>query len=204
MIYVDPFVPWLKGVGSNFTSQFGEDGLIEAALARYGEGGRRCFEVGAADGVWLSNTKRLRDQGWSAILIEGDPKSYASLADNAARERDSRCVNAVVTADNLDDVLGSDPIDFGVIDIDGQDYWAWEGLRQVRPRLILIEFACRSREEPEAFDWIPVRGSNGPEQAGYGAIMALGKTKGYLPLAATGVNLLFVDETEEQRCGFDS
>jgi hypothetical protein len=193
MIDVDPFVPWLEGKGRNDFSQFGEDGIIEAALAHYGVVHRRCFEFGAADGVWLSNTKRLRDLGWSAVLIESDPSQYDRLRDNTERERVTCCMNEGVTPENVNDLLMGD-FDLGVIDIDGPDYWVWEALR-IKPRLMLVEFACGSRFTPEASHYVPPKGeTRQAHQAGYGAILALGRSKGYAVLAAMSVNLLFALE----------
>ena len=169
-------------------SQFGEDGLIQAVLERIGETNRWCFEVGAADGLFMSNTKRLRDSGWSAVLIEGDRNSadkcmaYASHRVQVVTERIGR--------HSLDNILtGSGApirLDLGVIDIDGQDYWAWEGLKTFRPRVMLVEFMYTDD------DFLPECGGAG--QAGLNPIVQLGIAKGYVPVARTYCNVLFVDK----------
>jgi hypothetical protein len=76
----DVFLPGLQGRWGNEYSQFGEDGLVEAVFELIGTTNKWCFEVGAADGVFYSNTKRLRDQGWSAVLIEKEHAEFAKLA----------------------------------------------------------------------------------------------------------------------------
>ena len=185
---VETFVPWLNGRARNETSQFGEDGLIEAVFDKIGESNRWCFEVGAADGLMLSNTKRLRDAGWYAVLIEGDP-----LSAGKCRQWESQRVQVHQTkieANSLDKILAFSgaPIglDLGVIDIDGQDYWAWEGLAMFRPRLMLMEFMYVG-------DPLFVPPKDGEGQAGKQAIVDLGTSKGYTPVAKTYCNLLFVD-----------
>ena len=65
-------IDWLDDKAANVTSQFGEDGLVAATLDRIGVQNRWCFEVGAADGMFYSNTKQWRDAGWHAVLIEAD------------------------------------------------------------------------------------------------------------------------------------
>lgn len=187
---VTTYVPWLEGRARNDTSQFGEDGLIEAALARLGEKNRWCFEVGAADGLMFSNTKRLRDAGWCAVLIEGDPTSF-----DKCRKFETLRVQVVqerITPNSLDNILNGRgaPIrlDLGVIDIDGQDFWAFHDMT-FRPRVMLVEFARVERPI------IPPRGGHANEgQAGLLHIEALARVKGYVPLCATHVNLLMVRE----------
>jgi hypothetical protein len=64
---------------SNVYSQNGEDGLLEEVFRRIGTTNKQCFECGAADGKWFSNTRKLIDEGWSALLIEEDPKNWPEL-----------------------------------------------------------------------------------------------------------------------------
>ena len=187
---VKSFAPWLdEGRARNDTSQFGEDGLIEAVFEKIGETNRWCFEVGAADGLFFSNTKRLRDAGWYAVLIEGDRaqaakcEAYASPRVQVLAER--------IGPQSLDNILSGTGapirIDLGIIDIDGQDYWAWEGLKTFRPRVVLMEFVI-NENDPE---FVPNRGGDG--QAGEAPIVNLGTEKGYTLVAKTYCNLVFVD-----------
>lgn len=184
-----PSAAWLEGQQRNDTSQFGEDGLIQAVLAHIGETNRWCFEVGAADGLFYSNTKRLRDLGWNAVLIEAD----GQLAEECRKfESDRVQVVHERISGNLDAILArcnspTNP-DLGVIDIDGQDYWAWKAMA-FRPRVMLVEYGY----------WNPPDKIPGPDegtkgQAGIGAIIDLGTSKGYLALASTYCNVLFVDK----------
>ena len=188
MELIEPSATWLLGRESDVTSQFGEDGLIAAILERIGTANRWCFEVGASDGEFYSNTKRLRDDGWDALLIEGNADQYAKLT--VIQSDRVRCVHYHVGPDHLDGLLDacSAPVnlDFGVIDIDGQDWWVFDGLRRHRPRLIMVEFANGDVDAP-----IPLLGE-ASGQAGYKAILSLGLSKGYKPICQTQVNLIFV------------
>lgn len=197
---IDPRGEFLAGRGANETSQFGEDGLIEAALQRFGAANQWCFEVGASDGVYLSNTFRLRKSGWRALLIEEDEKSYDELRRFSGPL--VRTVHQRIGSDSLDGLLEASgaprDIDFGVIDIDGQDYWIWNGLRRHRPRLQLVEFhfwtdRSNGTDLSESLrDCVPEL--NGEGQATFQAILRLGKEKGYVPLAKTTCNVLFAAE----------
>ena len=180
-------VPWLQGMGHNVYTQFGEDGLIAACLKRIGETSRHCFEIGAADGRFFSNTLRLREEGWFAVLIEADDRQFDNLL--AAFATQSDCIHGLCT--DLDETLLGTRIDaepdFGVIDIDGQDYWLWHDLTEYSPRIMLVEISTNGDDQP-----IPKRGEPYPAQAGLKAIEELGESKGYTLVATTHCNALFV------------
>ena len=184
-------VDWLQGCGSNVYTQFGEDGLIEACLRHVGETNRHCFEIGAADGRFFSNTLRLRELGWQSVLIESD----AILFDKLNRDYGSDAVCIHAHCDDLDSVLSQTEIsytpDLGVIDIDGQDYWLWDNLITYRPRVMLVEISTRGE-----WEGIPAIGEPYPAQAGLRAIEDLGKRKGYSLVATTYCNALFIDSNE--------
>lgn len=181
-----PLVPWLQGKASNVHTQFGEDGLIEAVLHRIGITNRQCFEIGAADGRWYSNTLRLREQGWHAVLIESDPAAFQRL------QRDfgdvATCIHGRITDLNrcLDGTWMDHAPDLGVIDVDGQDWYLWEDLTRYRPRVMLVEIS------PDEWHSVPERGGRG--QAGLAAMRSLGKDKRYELVATTYCNALFVAE----------
>lgn len=186
VISLHPDWQFVADAAANETSQFGEDGIIDALLKRFGETNRWCFEVGAHNGEYYSNTKRLRDAGWNAALIEADDGLFEGLRqfENAA----VRCIHHRIIATDLDAVLDSagchEKPDVGIIDIDGDDYWAFKNLRR-RPRILAVEFAEGGGE------FCPIRPGGG--QAQQRALTALAESKGYCPVVSTLVNLIMVD-----------
>lgn len=190
VVVLHPAASFLAGRGANYTSQFGEDGLIAGCLEKFGAENKWCFEVGAADGYRLSNTARLRSQAWTAVLIESDEKEFARLRE--INEERAYCFHEKVNGSSLDrilEVVGAPKnLDLGVIDIDGQDYWVWEGMRRHRPRLMLVEFWYTSEGQG-----LFVPNINGDGQASYTSIINLGIEKNYTALAKTHCNILFCD-----------
>tara|TARA_R110000803_G_scaffold62272_2_gene122529 strand:+ start:1250 stop:1840 length:591 start_codon:yes stop_codon:yes gene_type:complete len=184
-------VDWLDGTGRNVHSQFGEDGLIESVLARIGERNRCCFEVGAHDGVFLSNTKLLRDDGWRALLIESMPDLFDKL--KTGLRPNETAIHETATPENIEGLLtdANMPIDLdvGIIDIDGQDYWMFNALKTFRPRVLVVEY---SPYVPG--DVIPDPGGEG--QATLQPIIDLAESKDYEPLAVTYCNVVLADKGE--------
>ena len=196
---LNTWADFLLGAESNTFSQFGEDGLIAALFEQIGTENRWCFECGASDGLIYSNTKVLRDAGWSAVLIEASVKLVVDLRETASAETNSKVIGIEVDRETpLDEVLEyADPpydLDLGVIDIDGQDYWLWNDMTIYVPRVMLVEYSLRNLTAA-----VPERGSD-RGQAGCKRIVELGKDKGYRALAVTPCNVLFVREDVIKDC----
>lgn len=175
----------------NVYSQFGEDGLIAEIFRRIGTTNRQAFEVGAADGKWFSNSRRLIDEGWSACLIEACPTNWAQLdkLDNPPRVNVVHGKAEPSGPNSLDLILsqcGFDTsMDLGVIDVDGQDYYLWNGMLRFQPRVMVVEY------DPHA-DQNFVPDLNGSGQAGLAAICSVAVSRGYFNAATTPTNMLFV------------
>ena len=179
---------FLKGKGGNVTSQYGEDGLIAAIFEKIGIANHCCFEVGAWDGLELSNTWVLGEDGWRLVLIEADDYRFGLLKEKFGHR--ATLVHERITRNSLDRILESSlmptDMDLGVIDIDGQDWHVWDGMRNYRPRLMMVEFTGLFSPVPEL--------GNQQGQAGMNEIIDLGKSKGYRAICKTSVNLFFVEE----------
>src|SRR3990167_6696005 len=126
---------------SDVRTQFGEDGMIAEIFRRIGVSpASRCIEFGASDGISCSNTARLREQGWAALLIEADPDLFEQL--RAHESAVVCCVHATVTPTNIDGLIADwslEQIDFLSIDVDGADFQIWEAMT-CRPRVVCIEY----------------------------------------------------------------
>ena len=198
-VVMDDWSDFLLGHEANVYSQFGEDGLIESLFIRIGAENHWCFECGASDGVLYSNTKVLREAGWSAVLIEKSDKLVVDLTETAKTETNSKVVGMEIDGDTpLDEVLeyagAPYDMDFGVIDIDGQDYWIWRDMMVFTPRVMLVEYALRNLHS------VVVERGGGGGQSGRDVIVELGESKGYRALAATPCNVLFVREDVIKDC----
>ena len=95
--------------------------------------------IGAWDGRHFSNTANLiLNENCSAVLIEGDAKKFEELKKNCADRADVIPVHGFVAATMKvawNSILGKTPIprdfDFLSIDIDGNDYHAWEAVQEI-------------------------------------------------------------------------
>ncbi len=191
MIAIDSKYAWLETRARNDYSQYGEDGVLEAIFGVIRTSNKWCMECGASDGLFFSNTRRLIEQGWSGVLVESDPVAHLRLVENnEGFEGRVRCVNATVdTHCRLENILSHYDvpidIDLAVLDIDGQDYYAFNSLLRYQPRVVLIEFDHNAHE-----DFVPTLGGEG--QAGDRAIARLGAGKFYTAVYRNFCNLILV------------
>jgi hypothetical protein len=122
-------------------SQCGEEGIIDEIFKRIKSDNKQCVEFGAHNGVFLSNTKHLIDNGWMGVMIEGDKVLFQQLKKNMGN--DAICIHKMVK--NVDEVLEKTPLesDFDLISIDidnGMDGYLWGNMVNYKPKVVLIEF----------------------------------------------------------------
>lgn len=111
--------------------QNGESNYLKFIFDRMGATNKFFVDLGAWDGIHLSNTKIFSEMGWQGLLVDGKdfPGVYKSF----------------ITKQNIIETLSihNVPNDFDLlsIDIDGNDYWILdEVLTHYRPRVIISEF----------------------------------------------------------------
>jgi FkbM family methyltransferase len=86
---VPPASITLPPTGQKYVSQLGEDCLL-AIFFEFKRSGY-FVDVGAFDGLYLSNTYFFEQIGWSGLCVEADPRYFDLCARNRPR---SKCINA--------------------------------------------------------------------------------------------------------------
>jgi hypothetical protein len=184
-------------------SQNGEDGVLQEILRRVKTAERYFVEIGAEPGeancIFLSDVL-----GWHGLFIDADETTCRGLTQKYRAVPAVKAVHAFVTPENISSLLeqAGTPAEIDVfsIDIDGNDYWVWEGLSTYRPRVVIIEINSRldpSRQLVQPYDlsrvWDRRTDSFG---ASLGALRRLAATKGYrlVHVELTGTNAFFVRE----------
>jgi hypothetical protein len=199
----------LATTGLRIFSQFEEDGIILALLASLGGGARTFVDIGAGDGVYASNCANLAiNFGFHGLFVEADGSLvargrtfYANHADTALYP--PRFVQARVAPRTINDLIRAaglaGEIDLLSIDIDGNDYWIWEALDAVTPRVVVIEthpeLGLAPRVAPYADEPAHVPGL--PSHflgASPAAMTTLAERRGYRLVAANrfGFNLFYL------------
>lgn len=191
--------PPLLQYEKNYTSQFGEDGILERALELLPALDRWCVEFGAWDGKYLSNTYSLIEKHeYSGVMIEADPEKFVELNQTYASRTNIITLNKLVEfagKNSLDNLLSAHPIpkNFDVLsmDIDGNDYHVWDSLKNYRPKIVVIEY---NPTIPNEVDFVQPKDMRVSQGSSLAALYRLARAKGYRLIHATTVNGIFVDE----------
>lgn len=172
---------FVRKYGENIHSQNYEDGIIRECLIRIPDLSRHAVEIGANNGLWLSNTRALIPFGWSVLFVEADWNLYNECVANWKDNPNVRVQCSIVNGDNVNAFV-DDRCDVFSTDTDGADFEIFKGLK-ARPKIAIVEIDSSLPPIKTTF--------NNDGGASYRAMLELGLSKGYTLLAHTG-NMVFV------------
>jgi hypothetical protein len=163
-------------------------------------------EFGVQNGL-ESNCHYLLHKGWKGLWIEGNEKYVKEIRQLFIKpicDKRLTVCNAFITKDNINTLIEKDgkisgEIDLLSIDVDGNDYWIWEAIKCVKPRVVVIEYNAKF---PPNFEWVMEYDPNhiwsGDDKHGASlkSLELLGVRLGYQLVATniTGTNAFFVKE----------
>ena len=189
-------------------SQNTEDGILLLLFRIVGVTNRRVIEIAGGVG-WENNAINLVvNFGFNALIFDGDAGNSQCAYNFIHQHTDIRervkWSSDFVTRDNLNEIITrktgwTGDIDLFSLDIDGVDYWIWEALMIVRPRIVVVETqelwgAFESKTRPYNAHHVS------PEIPAMGASLAaftyLAKRRGYRLVGCMklGFNAFFVRE----------
>lgn len=193
-------------------SQNGEDGILAEIFKRLSIKTGWFVEFGASDGIRLSNTFALLEDGWNGVDLEGDDSAFKELEQTAKKfPKKLYPLQAFVAPEgdnSLDVLLKTTPIpkDFELlsVDIDSYDYWIWKSLTNYSPKVVVIEInssIAPGKRHVQAMD----EGEFGERGTGssFTSMLELGQEKGYTLVAHTG-NMIFVHNDLVDKLGLSS
>jgi hypothetical protein len=205
----------LSEYGFSAYSQTDEDGILLYLASAVGTTNRVAVEICAGDGLECNAANLILNHGWHALLVDGDPANVARAKSFYSRSRASRihppaCVQEWVTRDSVNTMVESHgfsgEIDLLSLDLDGVDYWIWEALTVVEPRIVVLEYQDilgpdRAWTVPYSDDFAASEHSMSgdmPDYAGasLSAFVKLGRRKGYrlVGINRYGYNAFFVQD----------
>jgi hypothetical protein len=139
----------LNGIISDYEvkvfSQNGEDGIIQYLLSKVTIENDTFVEFGVED-YSESNTKfLLQNNNWRGLVIDGNIDNINSIkARDIYWRHELTALHSFITKENINELIKSAGIsgDIGLlsIDIDGNDYWVWEAIDVVSPRIVICEY----------------------------------------------------------------
>jgi hypothetical protein len=135
----------LKRAGFGVFSQYDEDGIIQF-LIHHVEIKNETFVEFGVEHYEESNTRfLLLNDNWQGMVMDGSEEGIDYIKnDRVFRRFDLQAQCAFITKDNINDLIRNSGFDEDLgllsVDIDGNDYWVWEAINAVRPRIVVAEY----------------------------------------------------------------
>jgi len=128
-------------------SQYGEDGILDYLINATGiTCDEQVFvEFGVRDYLESNTRFLLQGSNWRGLVIDGSETCVDVLRHSDLYWRhDLTAVAAWIDRDNINGIIGgagfTGRIGILSIDIDGNDYWVWQGIDVVDPVIVVVEW----------------------------------------------------------------
>ncbi len=126
-------------------SAFGEDGIIQFLIQRLPQIPKIFIEFGVEAYTEANTRFLLRYNNWKGLIIDGSKANMELVRKSDIYWRhDIEAVDRFITNDNINEIFSSKGFsgDIGLlsIDIDGNDYWVWNAIYEVRPAIVVAEY----------------------------------------------------------------
>jgi hypothetical protein len=141
-------LPPISETGFKVFSQFEEDGKLLFIFSVLGMDNKVFVEIGSDDGVNSNSSNLYFNFGWHGLFVDGNPKSikrgikFFSKYPNPWYYK-PKFVCAKVTRENVNELIENAGFKGEVgllsIDIDGNDYWVWDAISIIEPKVVIVE-----------------------------------------------------------------
>jgi len=189
-------------------SHGGEDGILMYLFSKVGTTNHCLVEFGSGP-AGHNSANLIINHKWNGLLMDAVKKHVNTSRDfyNEKLKLESNRVQIVqcfITAENIEQVLYENgipnEIDLLTIDVDGNDYWIWKAIKNINPRVVVIEYNssirpnwCVTTKYDPKFDRHR-KGNVFYHGASLSALIKLGLEKGYCFVGcdSEGYNAFFV------------
>lgn len=200
-------IPKLSDTGFRVFSQFEEDGKLLFIFSLIGMDNKQFVEIGSDDGINSNCANLFFNFGWYGLFIDSNKWSikrgqkFYNKYPNPWQYK-PKFICEKVTRENINQLIGengfSGEIGLLSIDIDGNDYWVWDALSIIDPKVVIIETHNEFGLNDIIVPYDPKSDYSKKHPVYHGAspiaMVKLAKKKGYRLVGANdlGFNFIFI------------
>jgi len=187
-------------------SQWGEDGILQYLTRVIDIPNKTFIEFGVENFQEANCRFLMMKDNWSGFIVDGSDEFIENIrSSNYYWKYDLTAVRCFITRENIDDLLSLSGFDrdLGIlsIDIDGNDYYVLEAIKNFNPRILVCEYnAVFGADRPISVVYKPdfFRGNAHHSNLFFGASLSalkyLAAKKNYtlVGTCSAGVNAFFV------------
>ena len=135
----------LEDVEFKVFSQNGEDGIIQYLISNLEIPNKVFIEFGVETYIESNTRFLLINNEWSGLILESDTDFTNFIKnDYVFQKYDLEIERVFITKKNINTIIKNYTKlkDIGLlsIDIDGNDYWIWEAITEIQPRIVVCEY----------------------------------------------------------------
>ncbi|MBW6453546.1 MAG: hypothetical protein K0A92_07160 [Methyloprofundus sp.] len=199
-----------RDISFGIYSQHDEDGILLYIFSMIGVKTYRAVEMCAGNGIECNTANLILNHRWTVLLLDGNEKNI-DIAKSFYKRRietmhwSPDIIQAWITRENVNQIIEAagytGEIDLLSLDVDGVDYYLWEALTIVNPRVVVLEYnhllgPLRVLSVPYRPDFVAEFTQYGSDYAGasLAAFVKLGRAKGYRLVGTNtiGTNAFFI------------
>ena len=187
------------------SSQWGEDGILEYLISNLELTEGKFVEFGVENYLQSNTRFLLKNRNWQGLVIDGDHHNIEFVKrDKISWSNSLTAISRFIDCDNIQSLIANNigtDIDLLSIDLDGNDYWIWDAIKNTQPKIVVCEYNSL---------WGSVDAVTIPYQSDFNrydqhysglyygasiqALVALGSSKGYTLVGgnSAGNNLFFI------------
>jgi hypothetical protein len=199
-------IDYLQDVEFKVFSQNGEDGIIQYLINNIDIPNKTFIEFGVETYIESNTRFLLINNEWSGLILESDVDYINFIKkDYVFQKYDLEIEKVFITKDNINTIIKNytNVNDIGLlsIDIDGNDYWIWEAITEIQPRIVICEYNATFGDTKKVtipykadFNKSTANSSDLYFGASLNALCDLGHKKGYdfIGTCSSGANAFFV------------
>lgn len=208
-------LPPLADTGFKAYAQTDEDGILLFIFSVIGATNKKCVEICAGDGIECNTANLIINHGWIGLLFDGNPDLVQR---GTAFYRNHKAtfvyppifICSWIKKDNVNNLIKQNgfegEVDLLSIDMDGMDYWIWEAIEIIAPRVVVVEYqdiigpekalTVPYADEFDAHKYPTTDGMPNFCGASLPAFVKLGQRKGYRLVGCnrSGYNAIFIKQ----------
>jgi hypothetical protein len=142
-------LPGLAQAGFKVFSQTDEDGILLYIFSIIGCATKTSVEICAGNGIECNTSNLIINHGWHGLLVDGNEVLVKQGIEFYKKNPHTYVypptfAHSWITRDNINEVIRKNgfngEIDLLSIDMDGVDYWIWEAIKVIEPRVVVVEY----------------------------------------------------------------
>ncbi len=143
-------LPNFSEIGFRVFSQNDEDGILLYIFSLIGIQNKKCVEIAAGTPYGANTTNLICNWGWSGLLIEGDKSAVEQSNTFFNTHKDTflyppKIINSWITRETVNSLFTENNftgiVDLLSLDLDGMDYWIWDKIDVIIPRVVIVEYS---------------------------------------------------------------